>query len=148
MKFLERFTSNFLNAVKDKKEVSSFESKISDSTISNDSTTTRCIDLDRKIRDYDVLISELTKKNLKTGIYKDQIKDFSDKRKVLQLEFIKLNCVDKIESKKIQESADLLGTGFSQYEVDVLEKSRKEQNILYLVGGSVLLLGLYLIVKK
>ena len=148
MKFLESLQSNFLNAVKDKKEVSSYESKMSNTIISNDSTTNRCIDLDRKIKDYDVLISKITKNNIKTKIYNDQIKDFSEKRKALQLEFIKLNCVDKIEFKKIQESADLLGTGFSQYEVDVLEKSRKEQNILYLVGGGVLLLGLYLIVKK
>ena len=50
--------------------------------------------------------------------------------------------------KKLLESANVLGTNFSRSEDDILEKSRKEQNKLYALGGGILLLGLILIVRK
>lgn len=136
-----------MEAIKYKQEVQRSESVLASAKISTDSVTSRCIDTDRKIKDYDVLIADLSKKNIKNNIYGDLIRQYSDKRKALQLDFINLKCVDKIEQKKLLESADVLGTGFSQYEQDILEKSRKEQNKLYLIGGGVLLLGLYLIVR-
>jgi len=130
-----------------KKQAQRNESVLASATVRTDSVTNRCIDIDRKIKDYDVLIADLSKRNIKRNIYGDLIRQYSDKRKALQLDFINLKCVDKIEQKKLLESADVLGTGFSQYEQDVLEKSRKEQNKLYFIGGGALLLGLYLIVK-
>jgi len=130
-----------------KEQVKRNESILASATIRTDSVTNRCIDIDSKIKDYDVLIADLSKRNIKRNIYGDLIRQYSEKRKALQLDFVNLKCVDKIEQKKLLESADVLGTGFSQYEQDVLEKSRKEQNKLYLIGGGALLLGLYLIVK-
>ena len=130
-----------------KEQVKRNESILASATIRTDSVTNRCIDIDSKIKDYDVLIADLSKRNIKRNIYGDLIRQYSEKRKALQLDFVNLKCVDKIEQKKLLESADVLGTGFSQYEQDILEKSRKEQNKLYLIGGGALLLGLYLIVK-
>jgi hypothetical protein len=142
------FWTDFKNDLDYKEQVKRNESLLASSNVSEfNSVTDRCIDLDRKIKDYDVLIADLSKRNIKRNMYGDLIRQYSDKRKELQLQFIQLSCVDKIEVKKLRESADVLGTGFSQYEQDILEKSRKEQNKLYLIGGGVLLLGLYLIVK-
>lgn len=130
-----------------KKQVQRSESILDSAKISSNSPTDRCIDIDRKIKDYDVLIADLSKRNIKRNMYGDLIRQYSDKRKALQLDFVRFSCVDKIEKKKLLESTDVLSTGFSQYEQDILEKSRKEQNKLYLIGGGVLLLGLYLIVR-
>lgn len=139
--------TDFKKDLEYKEQVKRSESLLASSKVSNDSATDRCIDIDRKIKDYDVLIADLSKRNIKRNMYGDLIGQYSEKRKALQLQFIQQSCVDKIEAKKTRESADVLGTGFSQYEQDILEKSRKEQNKLYLIGGGVLLLGLYLIVR-
>ena len=61
--------------------------------------------------------------------------------------FAQQDCEHTIEFEKLEESADILGTEFSEYEKEVLEKSRKEQNKLYVIGAVVLLIGAYIIIK-
>jgi hypothetical protein len=107
----------------------------------------RCKDLDSRIKRYDVLISNLSTKAIKNSGYNDLVRKYSAERLELQLPFSKQNCKNTIEFEKLEESADILGEGFSQYELDILEKSRKEQNKLYIIGAVVLVFGAYIIIR-
>jgi nucleosome binding factor SPN SPT16 subunit len=107
-----------------------------------------CINNDTEIRKLDVLIADITKRNIKNNRYGSIVRDYTDKRTALKKEFINKSCADVLEKKKLLESANVLGTNFSRSEDDILEKSRKEQNKLYALGGGILLLGLILIVRK
>ena len=107
----------------------------------------RCADYDTKIKRFDVLISNLSTKSIKNGSYNNLIRKYSEERLKLQTSFATLDCKDVIEFEKLEESADILGKGFSQYEIDILEKSRKEQNKLYIIGAVVLVLGAYIIIR-
>jgi sulfur transfer complex TusBCD TusB component (DsrH family) len=107
-----------------------------------------CINNDTEIRKLDVLISDITKRNIKANRYGSVINDYTNRRTALKKDFINRGCADVLEKKKLLESANVLGTNFSRSEDDILEKSRKEQNKLYALGGGILLLGLILIVRK
>jgi len=107
-----------------------------------------CINNDTEIRKLDVLISDITKRNIKANTYGSIINDYTNRRTALKKDFINRSCADVLEKKKLLESANVLGTNFSRSEDDILEKSRKEQNKLYALGGGILLLGLILIVRK
>jgi len=107
-----------------------------------------CINNDTEIRRFDVLISDITKRNIKANRYGSVINDYTNRRTALKKDFINRDCADVLEKKKLLESANVLGTNFSRSEDDILEKSRKEQNKLYALGGGILLLGLILIVRK
>lgn len=107
-----------------------------------------CINNDTEIRKLDVLIADITKRNIKANRYGSVINDYTNKRTALKKDFINRGCADVLEKKKLLESANVLGTNFSRSEDDILEKSRKEQNKLYALGGGILLLGLILIVRK
>ena len=107
-----------------------------------------CINNDTEIRKLDVLIADITKRNIKANSYGSIINDYTNKRTALKKDFINRGCADVLEKKKLLESANVLGTNFSRSEDDILEKSRKEQNKLYALGGGILLLGLILIVRK
>lgn len=113
----------------------------------NNTAFNRCVDLDRRIKRYDVLISDLSTKNIKSNAYGDLIRKYSAERLELQKPFAQQDCKNTIEFQKLEESADILGKGFSQYELDILEKSRKEQNKLYLIGAVVIVFGAYLIFR-
>jgi hypothetical protein len=107
-----------------------------------------CINNDTEIRKLDVLISDITKRDIKANRYGSIINDYTNRRTALKKDFINRGCADVLEKKKLLESANVLGTNFSRSEDDILEKSRKEQNKLYALGGGILLLGLILIVRK
>jgi len=113
----------------------------------NNTAFNRCVDLDRRIKRYDVLISDLSTKNIKSNAYGDLIRKYSAERLELQKPFAQSDCKNTIEFEKLEESADILGKGFSQYELDILEKSRKEQNKLYVIGAVVIVFGAYLIFR-
>jgi len=113
----------------------------------NNTAFNRCKDLDRRIKRYDVLISDLSTKNIRDNAYGDLIRKYSSERLELQKPFAQSDCKNTIEFEKLEESADILGTGFSQYELDILEKSRKEQNKLYVIGAVVIVFGAYLILR-
>jgi len=116
-------------------------------TSKNNTPFNRCVDLDRRIKRYDVLISDLSTKNIKGNAYGDLIRKYSTERLELQKPFVQQDCKNTIEFEKLEESADILGEGFSQYELDILEKSRKEQNRLYVIGAVVIVFGAYLIFR-
>ena len=113
----------------------------------NNTAFKRCQDLDSRIKRYDVLISDLSTSNIKSGAYNDLIRKYSTERLELQKPFAQSDCKNTIEFEKLEESADILGKGFSQYELDILEKSRKEQNKLYVIGAVVIVFGAYLIFR-
>lgn len=120
---------------------------IKGSKIVSNTAFNRCKDFDNKIKRYDVLISDLSKKNIKNNYYGSLIKKYSAERLELQRKFAQQDCEHTIEFEKLEESADILGTEFSEYEKEVLEKSRKEQNKLYVIGAVVLLIGAYIIIR-
>ncbi len=117
------------------------------SSMVNNNAFDRCKDYDQKIKRYDVLISDLAKKNIKNNYYGSLIKKYSAERLELQRKFAQQDCEHILEFGKLEESADILGTEFSEYEKEILEKSAKEQNKLYVIGAVVLLIGAYIIIK-
>jgi len=141
--FLERM----LQIERNRRDAESSATNINNLGINKTNNFTICADLDQKITRYDVLIADLTKKNVKGKAYGDLIKKYSSERLELQKQFTQKSCIDVIEFQKLEESADILDTQFSQAEIDILEKSRKEQNKLYFIGAGVLLLGAYIIIR-
>jgi hypothetical protein len=66
----------------------------------------------------------------------------------LEAEFNKKNCRDLFEKKRLQDMASALTKSASAQEQSVLGKNFKEQYIYIGIGAGILLLGLYVVVKK
>jgi hypothetical protein len=66
----------------------------------------------------------------------------------LEAEFNKKNCRDAFEQKRLQDMASALTKSASAQEQSVLGKNFKEQYIYIGIGAGILLLGLYVVVKK
>lgn len=128
------------------------------------SEQTDCKAIDRNIKELDVRIADYRKMFLKPPSFIQTIKkteyyiEFVNAKRVistlekirqdLKAQFIRKNCQFNLEKLKLEESADVLSDKFSQYDVDVLEKSKPYQTYLLIGGGVVLLTGLYLIIRK
>ena len=144
---MKKLIDKIRNIQQNRSDAENSATNINNLGINKTNTFTICADLDQKITRYDVLIADLTKKNVKGKSYGDLIKKYSSERLELQKRFTRLSCLEEIEFQKLEESADILDTQFSQAEIDILEKSRKEQNKLYFIGAGVLLLGAYIIIR-
>jgi hypothetical protein len=66
----------------------------------------------------------------------------------LEAESNKKNCRDLFEKKRLQDMASAVTKNASIQEQSVLGKNFKEQYIYIGIGASILLLGLYVVVKK
>jgi hypothetical protein len=107
-----------------------------------------CIQLDEgisKIRDE--IISE-TKKVLEKKGSKAYLEMLESYKNTLENKFINSDCRSKIENKRLVESGKLITTQAIKQEENVLKKNEKEQYIYIGLGSLVLLVGLYLIIKK
>lgn len=107
-----------------------------------------CILLDEgisKIRDE--IISE-NKKVLENKGSKAYLEMLEVYKNTLESKFIDSDCRNKIENKRQIESAKLITTQAIKQEENVLKKNEKEQYIYIGLGSLVLLVGLYLIIKK
>jgi hypothetical protein len=103
-----------------------------------------CVQLDKLIKDVrDRLV-------LERGRLGDEyyIKALIDQKNVLEMIFASNSCADKIETLRQNESAVLVTKQSIEQEKSVLKPSNTDQKI-YIVGGAiVLLVGLFILVKK
>jgi hypothetical protein len=130
-------------------KLSNYEKSVSDAVqrVQNEfgSKESNCISLDLTIKKLrDKLVSESLKSN-KDNFY---ISALSDRKGVYESGFASNRCADKIEKSRQIESAVLLTKEAIKSEESILPKSNSEQKIYIGVGALILLVGLYIIVKK
>jgi hypothetical protein len=107
-----------------------------------------CIKLDEGIaKIQDEIISE-NKKILDKGGSKAYLNALLVVKSTMENRFVDNDCRSKIESKRLVESGKLLTLQAIKQEENVLKKNEKEQYIYIGLGSLVLLVGLYLIIKK
>lgn len=103
-----------------------------------------CVQLDKLIKDVrDRLV-------LERGKLSDEyfIRALVNQKSVLEMIFASNSCADKIETLRQNESAVLVTKQSIEQEKAVLKTSNTDQKI-YIVGGAVILLvGLFILVKK
>jgi hypothetical protein len=116
-----------------------------------------CVQLDKLIKDIrDYTVAERIKPSpynygLTKGIYfpaSFYIQALVDQKAVLELMFATNDCPDKIEKLRLNESAVLITKKAIEQEKAVLKPANTEQRIYIGVGALILLVGLYIIVKK
>lgn len=116
-----------------------------------------CIQLDKLIKDVrDRAVAERLKPTpfnygLNKGLEpsaENYVQALLDQKAVLEMSFASNNCSDKIETQRQKETAVLITKTSIDQEKKVLGSSKKEENIYIGVGALVLLVGLFIVVKK
>jgi len=116
-----------------------------------------CVQLDaliKKVRDK--IVSERIKPTpynygLQRGLEpsaNNYIQALIDQKAMLEVIFAQNNCSDKIETLRQNESAVLITKTSIEQEKKVLGGSKKEENIYIGIGALLLLVGLFIVVKK
>lgn len=104
-----------------------------------------CVSLDLLIKKVsDKLVSE----RLKSNVDKFYVTALSEFKSAMENSFTQNRCSEKIEKSKQIESAILLTGQAIKSEESVIKKSNVEQKIYIGAGALILLVGLYIIVKK
>lgn len=104
-----------------------------------------CVQLDaliKKVRDKSVSESLLPTTNYS---YRDAL---IGHKSLLETIFASENCADKIETLRQREGGVLITKTSIEQEKKVLGNSKKEENIYIGVGAIVLLVGLFIVLKK
>jgi hypothetical protein len=103
-----------------------------------------CVQLDKLLRDIrDRIVAERLK------FSEDRyIQALLDQKAVLEMSFASNSCSDKIETLRQKETAVLITKTSIEQEKKVLGSSKKEENIYIGVGALVLLVGLFIVLKK
>jgi hypothetical protein len=104
-----------------------------------------CVSLDLLIKK---LIDKIALETKKLNPNKEYITALIEFKSSMQNQFDINRCADKIEKSRQIESALLLTKGAIESEESVLTKSNVEQKIYIGAGALILLVGLYIIVKK
>ena len=104
-----------------------------------------CVSLDLTIKK---LIDKIASESLKPKQDKFYISALQDRKGIYEAQFAKNQCSDKIEKSRQIESSILLTQQAIKSEQAVLPKNNTEQNIYIGAGALILLVGLYIIVKK
>ena len=104
-----------------------------------------CVSLDLTIKK---LIDRIASESLKPNQDKFYISALQDRKGAYEAGFAKNQCSDKIEKSRQIESSILLTQQAIKSEQAVLPKNNTEQNIYIGAGALILLVGLYIIVKK
>lgn len=104
-----------------------------------------CVSLDLLIKKLTDRIASETKK---ISPDKEYITALIERKSAMEYGFLNNNCSQKIEKSKQIESALLLTKEAIKSEKSVLDKSNVEQKIYIGAGALILLVGLYIIIKK
>ena len=103
-----------------------------------------CVQLDKLLRDIrDKIVAERLK--FSNDYY---IQALLDQKAVLEMSFASNSCSDKIETLRQKENAVLITKTSIDQEKKVLGSSKKEENLYIGVGALVLLVGLFIVLKK
>ena len=137
----EKF-NNFINLSVGSSPTNAFRDKVQSEYAWNGGT---CIQLDKLIKDVrDRVVSERLKPN-SDNYY---IQALLDQKAVLEMSFAFNSCSDKIETQRQKETGVLITKTSIEQEKKVLGSSKKEENIYIGVGAVVLLVGLFIVLKK
>jgi hypothetical protein len=94
------------------------------------------------------ILEEITELNKKGDLSSDYLKSLYGQKTANQMYFDGKNCQNVIEYKRLNETAELITNASIQQEKSVLGKYKKEQNIYIGVGALVLLVGLFIVIRK
>lgn len=104
-----------------------------------------CVSLDLLIKR---LLDRIVSERLKSKPDQDYLKALEERKNAMQSGFSSNNCSEKLEKAKQIQSGLLLTKEAIKSEESVLPKNNNEQKIYIGVGALLLLVGLYIIVKK
>jgi hypothetical protein len=107
-----------------------------------------CLALDKLIKEYIVRKSDLAKQKLAGGVNQSLLNETLKVFNESEDKFSRLNCRNKIEFLRLNETAVLDLEQAIKSEASVLEKNKKEQNLYIGLGAIVLLTGFYILIKK
>jgi hypothetical protein len=114
-----------------------------------------CITYDTSIKNAQSYVSEVFMERA-GNIYDNNRKDYINKMaeilpkylQELEAEFNNKKCRDEFEKKRLQDMSSALTKSASVQEQSVLGKNFKEQYLYIGIGAGILLLGLYVVLKK
>lgn len=133
--------NNFINLNLESSPTNVFRDKVQSEYAWNGGT---CVQLDKLLRDIrDKIVAERLK--FSNDYY---IQALLDHKAVLEMSFASNSCSDKIETQRQKETAVLITKTSIDQEKKVLGSSKKEENIYIGVGAVVLLVGLFIVLKK
>ena len=107
-----------------------------------------CLLLDKTLKEYLDRKTGLLKQNVGGGASQILLKETIDKYYEGEIKFSKLKCAKKIEYLRLNETAVLDLEQAIKSEESVLKKNKKEENIYIVLGGIVVLVGFYILIKK
>ena len=112
----------------------------------------KCASFDASIKEIKQTILDLSKKALTTsGLSKNEeilLSRWQEELNEKENSFTNLNCRDKVETRRLTDSAIVSTKLAEQVENQVLGKNEKERYVYLGAGGLVLLTGLFIILKK
>jgi len=107
-----------------------------------------CYKLDQNLKLIRDEIVDETKKLLSGGANREYLKELQIRKSSYEIRFVQDKCRDKIEEDRLRESANLITKQSINQEKSVLDKSFTAQKVYIGVGALVLLVGLYIVLKK
>jgi hypothetical protein len=107
-----------------------------------------CLLLDQTLKEYIVRKTDLLKQKVSGGVNQSLLKETEKLFYETEEKFAKMKCAKKIEYLRLNETAVLDLEQAIKSEASVLEKNKKEQNVYIALGGIVLLVGFYILIKK
>jgi len=107
-----------------------------------------CYKLDQNLKLIRDEIVDETKKLLSGGGNREYLKELQIRKSSYEIRFVQDKCRDKIEEDTLRESANLITKQSIKQEKSVLDKSFTTQKVYIGVGALVLLVGLYIVLKK
>lgn len=107
-----------------------------------------CLALDKTLKEYIVRKTDLLKQNIAGGVNKNLLNETIKVFNETEDKFAKMNCPNKIEYLRLNETAVLDLEQAIRSEASVIEKNKKEQNIYIALGGVTLLIAFYILIKK
>ena len=107
-----------------------------------------CLILDQTLKEYMVRKSDLQKQKVSGGVNQSLLNETLKLFYETEEKFLNMKCAKKIEYLRLNETAVLDLEQAIRSEASVLEKNKKEQNIYIALGGIVLLVGFYILIKK
>jgi hypothetical protein len=107
-----------------------------------------CITLDKTLKELIVRKSDLLKQKGYGGVNQRLLDETQKLFYESEEKFLKMKCAKKIEYLRLNQTAVLDLEHAIKSEASILEKNKKEQNIYIALGGIVLLVGFYILIKK
>ena len=107
-----------------------------------------CIKLDKTLKEYIVRKTDLLKQSANGSVNQNLLNETLSLFYQTEEKFTNMKCAKKIEYLRLNETAVLDLEQAIKSEASVIEKNKKEQNIYIAVGGIMLLVSFYILIKK